>query len=107
MKKLFLSFLIALGMLLPTVNNTADAASHFAKRNIGATMEGYVLFATSDVEDGVIQKIDVIRLSTGERVILQECGGYECSVNMNGLPRGGYSVKITCQYATVTKQYKL
>ncbi len=107
MKKLFLSFLIALGMLLPTVNNTADAASHFAKRTVSAYLTEWVVYATSGTEDGVIQKIDVIRLSTGERVVLQECGSYECSVNLNGLPHGGYSVRIVCQNITVTKQFKL
>ncbi len=107
MKKLFLSFLIALGMLLPTVNNTADAASHFAKRIIDGQMTGWVFYATSGTEDGVIQKIQVVRLSTGETVRIQEFNDYTASVDLKGLPSGGYSIKTTCQYTSATKQYKL
>ncbi len=107
MKKLFLSFLIALGMLLPTVNNTADAASHFAKREVVTSIQDWVYLATSGTEDGVINKIQIYRLSTGEMVRSQEFGDYSASVDLKGLPSGGYSARVICQYITVTKQFKL
>lgn len=106
MKKLFLSFLIALGLLLPTVNNTANAAGHY-KQQIIQVITDWTYFVTSGTEDGIIKKIEIIRLSTGETVRMQEFADYNGAVDLKGLPSGGYSARITCQYVTVTRQFKL
>jgi hypothetical protein len=107
MKKLFLSFLIALGLLLPAVNNTANAAGHASIRVINGQITGWVFFATSQETDGQITLIEVYSMSTGRTVISQKCTGYSASVDLHGLPSGGYSIRTYCQYNTLTQQYKL
>ncbi len=108
MKKIFLFGLISMALLLPAVNTTTNAAAKF-KKEVITSISGWVLLANSGTEDGPIKSIEVYRLSTGETVRKVEFDGqsYEASVDLKGLPGGGYSARICCTYTIVTKQFKL
>ena len=107
MKKFLLASLVAMTLLLPALNNTSNAAGLISFKKVVAIIDGWVLFATSNTDEGEITQINVYRLSTGELVRSQQCSGYEASVNLKDLPHGGYSAIITCQYTYMTKQFKL
>ncbi|HLP53202.1 MAG TPA: hypothetical protein VK154_20075 [Chitinophagales bacterium] len=108
MKKFLLASLVAMTLLLPALNNTSNAASIFVQRVVNIAISGWTFFATSETADGTITRIEIYRLSTGERVRASNCNGtYECSVDLSGLPHGGYCGIIICQNVTVSKQFKL
>lgn len=108
MKKFFLASLVAVALMLPAMNFTSQAASIMTSFNRTiAVIEGWVLFATSNVDEGKITQIKIYRLTTGELVRTQQCNSYECSISLKDLPGGAYSAVIICEYTYSTKQFKL
>ncbi|MFM2306121.1 MAG: hypothetical protein RLZZ367_790 [Bacteroidota bacterium] len=107
MKKLFLASLVAVALMLPAMNFTSQAAGSFNFKRVVTFIEGWVLFATSNADEGQIKQINVYRLTTGELVKSQQCGGYDCSVSLKDLPKGAYSAMIVCEYTSYSKQFKL
>lgn len=107
MKKLFLASLVAVALMLPAMNFTSQAAGAFNFKRVVTFIEGWVLFATSNVDEGQIKQINIYRLTTGELVKSQQCGGYDCSVSVKDLPKGAYSAMIVCEYISYSKQFKL
>jgi hypothetical protein len=108
MKKIILFSLVCMALLLPAVNTTSNAAAKF-KKEVITNISGWVLLAGSGTEDGPIKAIEVYRLSTGELVRKVDAGGqsYSASIDLKGLPSGGYSARIICTNVAVTKQFKL
>jgi hypothetical protein len=109
MKKIILFSLVCMALLLPAVNTTSNAAAYAKMKTVAGVINEWVLSATSGTEDGPIKAIEVYRLSTGELVRKMETNGqvYDASIDLKGLPSGGYSARIICTYVTVTKQFKL
>ena len=107
MKKLFLACLIGMGMLLPTISNTTTAAVHFRQRIINTQISDWHYIVNSQESDGQILLVEIISMSTGKTVIAQKGTGYSASVDLRGLPSGGYVGRTTCQYNSLSQQFKL
>lgn len=105
MKQILIACLLGIGTLLPSTEVKSSIVNY--ARTVNIHIDSWVLYADSQTEDGTISKIEVYRLSTGEKVRQQFCSGYSCSVNLNGLPAGNYSAKVICQYVTTTYQFVL
>ena len=105
MKQILIACLLGIGTLLPS-NEVKSSVIYYA-RIVDIHISGWVLSANSQTEDGTISKMEVYLLSTGELMQTQGCNDYNCSMNLSSLHHGNYSVKITCQYTTVTKQFVL
>lgn len=108
MKKIILFSLVCMALLLPAVNTTSNAAAKFTHR-MTTLIEGWVLIATSNADEGFINGIEVYRLSTGELARKVETTGQtnQASIDLKGLPSGGYSARIICTNMIITKQFKL
>ena len=104
MKKLLFAVLVGLVALAPTqfVKSSIANAYH---RVVEVNISGWVLYATSDTEDGTITKIEV--LNHRGQVVLTEnrCSGYSCSTSISGLPSGVYTAKVVCAYTTYTEVF--
>ncbi len=105
MKQILIACLLGMGALLPTTEVKSNAIVNYI-RTIDIHISGWVLTAESDTTDGTISKIEIYRLSTGEKVLTQICGDeYSCGVNIFKLAPGNYSATITCQYTVQSKQF--
>lgn len=107
MRKFFLASLVAVALTLPAMNFTSQAASIFNFSKVISVIDGWVLFATSNEDEGKITQIKIYRLTTGELVRTQQFDSYEASIGLKDLPGGAYSAVIICQYTYSTKQFKL
>ena len=108
MRKFFLASLVAVALTLPAMNFTSQAASVMTSLNRTVSfIEGWVLFATSNEDEGKITQIKIYRRTTGELVRTQQFDSYEASISLKDLPGGAYSAVIICQYTYSTKQFKL
>ncbi|MBP6731210.1 MAG: hypothetical protein KA149_04080 [Chitinophagales bacterium] len=107
MKKILLAAMICVGLLLPAINNTSSA-NHIVKRLV-TSISGWVYSATSNAEEGNINRIEIYRIPSGEFARAQECGGESntCSIDLQGLPHGSYTARIYCANTIVSKQFKL
>ena len=104
MKKLLFVCLLGLGMLLPSTTVTAKESVKHRIVDIG--LEGYVLTANSEKEDGTIDLIEVRKLPDGKLMASEGCNDYTCSVDISGLPSGSYVVKVFATYTTYEMQFK-
>jgi hypothetical protein len=105
MKQILIACLLGMGTLLPTSEAKSNAIINFI-RTVNIHISGWVLIADSGTEDGTISKIEIYKLSTGQKVLTQACSnGYSCEVNIVNLEPGNYSAKIICQYTTQTRQF--
>ncbi len=104
MKKVLITCLLGMGVLLPT--EMVKSSVIYYSRIVDVAISGWVLTATSNPEDGTISTIEIIRASTMEVVLTQSCSGYSCAVGLSGLPGGVYIAKVTCTNTTYSKQFK-
>lgn len=101
--------LIALCLTICILPQATKAHSSFINlcKVVDVTITGWVLYATAATEDGEITKLEVFKLSNGEKVRSQNCSGYSCNVSLSGLPSGLYSAKVYCKNTTYTEQFSL
>jgi hypothetical protein len=102
MKKVFVTCLMALGMLLPVSETTAKESA--AKSIINILIDDEVLRASSQEQDGPIVKI--VLLNDMRQIVQTEmCGyGYYCETYLRDLPAGLYIARVETtktSYATV------
>ena len=104
MKKLLFAALLAAVCCWPLEEVKATIANAY-HRAVEVNISGWVLYATSDTEDGTITKIEV--LNHRGQVVLTEngCSGYSCSTSISGLPSGVYTAKVVCAYTTYTEVF--
>lgn len=104
MKQILIVCLLGIGMLLPSQE---VKSSEPYRRIVDVHIDFPALIADSDTEDGTISKIEIYKVSTGEKVRQTFCSGYSCSINLSGLPAGNYNAKVICQYTTYTQGFTL
>lgn len=106
MKKLMLMVALAAAICWPLeeVKATMVKPCH---RIVDVNISGWVLYATSQTEDGTISKIEIYRNSDMALMLTQNsCSGYACSIDISSLAAGGYVAKVYCTYTTYNKQFK-
>lgn len=107
MKKFILPALICVGLLLPAITNTSNAAKY--NHRLTTLIEGWVLSATSNNEEGNIKRIEIYRIPTGEFARAQDYAGTSnfAAIDLQGLPHGNFSARVYCTNVVATKQFKL
>ncbi len=104
MKKFLLVCLLGLGMLLPSTTITAKES--VKQRIINVNIEGWVLFGTSQTEDGPISVMEVRKMPDGKLMASKPGDGYSCTLDISDLPSGTYVVTVVAAYRTYTKQFR-
>lgn len=94
MKQILMVCLLGMGLLLPVTKVNSSVVNQFVHRVIDITMDGFVLFATSDSNTGTITQIKVWNNVSHKLELTQSCSGYACSVYVGGLPSGAYIAKV-------------
>ena len=105
MKRILISCLLGIGLLLPALNAKSNFIS--AKKIINVFIEGYVLFASSDTKTGTLQHIDIYDADMQELLYTQKCGSSNCQVDLTKLPSGNYEAEIYAANGTQLKAFSL
>ncbi len=101
--KMILTCLLGIAMLLgQTAWTTAPKTAH---RIVDCDLEGHVLLASSQSEDGHITLIRVYNLNGPTLAIEKECYSYSEEVDISGLKHGSYQAKILTEYAPVHSEF--
>lgn len=103
MKKILIAALLGLSTLLPQTQVFGIASK--SSRTVTSTIEGWVFIAHSDSESGTIDKIEIFTINGTVPVAKKKCGGYNCSIDIAGLPTGQYVAKVTTQNTVYTSQF--
>jgi hypothetical protein len=103
MKKILIAALLGLSTLLPQTQ--VFGSSFKAMRTVTSTIEGWVFIAHSDSESGTIDKIEIFIINGTVPVAKKKCGGYNCSIDIAGLPAGQYVAKVTTQNTVYISQF--
>ncbi|MDB5285018.1 MAG: hypothetical protein JWO06_4093 [Bacteroidota bacterium] len=98
MKRIFISCLLGISLLLPSIaakSNTINAKSKTIgfSRIINVAVEGYVLFSNSDSKSGSIYRVEIYNESM-QLVLVQNCSGYKVAVDLSSLPSGNYEAAV-------------
>ena len=104
MKKFLLVCLLGAGLLLPSTTITAKETLKHRIINVG--IEGWVLTANSQKEDGPITLLEIRKVPDGKLMHSQTCNDYTTFVNISGLPAGSYVVNVVATNKTFQQQFR-
>ncbi|MCW5908890.1 MAG: hypothetical protein KIS94_13585 [Chitinophagales bacterium] len=91
MNRILLVCLLGIALLW---NNSATAEkATTVTRIVDCQIEGHILIASSQQEDGVIIKVQIFN-SSNELQFEESCSGYVCYVDLSGLHSGVYTAKV-------------
>jgi hypothetical protein len=96
-----------MGLLLPVAKVNSSVVNQFVHRVVDCTIDGFVLFATSDSNTGTITQVKVWNNLSHKLELTQSCSGYACSVYVGGLPSGDYVAKVFTTNTTLTYEFTL
>lgn len=104
MKKLLSAALLSCALLFSAATLQARITNPLP-RVVDVTILGWDLLVTSETADGTITRVEVRKLSLRNPTIVQDCGGYSCSVDISGLSSGTYEVKVVCANTVYYEQF--
>lgn len=94
MKKVVLVCLLGMGLLCPVAKVNSSVVNQFVHRIVDVTLDGAVLYATSESADGPISKVEIHHQNPHEIVLTEYCSGYSCTVDLGTLKPGTYAAKV-------------
>ena len=104
MKRIILTCLVGVSLLLPSItvkSNSVSAKSKVISFNkskiITCDLEGYILAANSDAKSGQIVYVEIYD-AENNLVMVHQCIGYRVQVDLSGLPSGSYEAEVICQH---------
>ncbi len=107
MKQILLVCLMGMGLLCPIAKVNSSVVNPFVHRIVDCTLDGAVLYGTSDSGTGTITQMKVWNNVSHKLELTQSCSGYACSLYVGGLPSGDYIAKVFTASTSFTYEFSI